>query len=142
MEANSCGAAWVIIYLGGRVAMLVYHKEPMGYIQLGLQRVYGKHYCKGRFGPTDLDYNIWQNNKDILIEAEYTKEWLENKYKKEFPPIEFKISTLKNLDDRTLKQLAILVGVKFHNKWGSPRLDQQEKNAVIRSVTLALNDKL
>lgn len=119
--------------------MLVYLREPMGYSQVGDKRVYGRSYCRGRFGPTDIAEEEWKKEEDKYIHAEYTKEWLENKFKRTFPTISFTIDTLKDMDDRTIKNLAVLVGINFKDKWGAPHLDRIGRNALIKSITWALN---
>ena len=118
--------------------MLVYLKNPMGYTTIDGKRVYGKKFAYGTFGPTDISIDAYEKYKDILEDAEYTKEWLENKYKANFPDIKFTINTIKNLDYKNLALLAKLVGVKYH-KGVKRKITRAEKNALVRSIKLALS---
>lgn len=93
--------------------MLVYLKSPMGYTTLDGIRVYGKYYNYGSFGPSDIPFQTYKRHKDILEDAVYTKEWLESKFKKEFPDISFTVQDIFGLDSKTLISLARLVGVNY-----------------------------
>jgi hypothetical protein len=111
--------------------MLVYLKEPMGYTQVDGYRVYGRRYCYGKFGSTDIPKEVFDKYKDILEHAEYTKVWLENKFGGTFPDITFKLSELSKLSPRQLIQLNNAIGnttVKRKN------LTIQDRNALRRAL--------
>ena len=72
--------------------MLVYLKNSMSYTVINDQRVYGRKFAYGSFGPANIPVNIYKEKRDILEEAEYTKEWLDNRFNYEFPNISFKLS--------------------------------------------------
>ncbi len=122
--------------------MLVYLKEPMGYSEIAGQRIYGSKYARGTFGPRDIPWDLYQKNKEILAHAEYTDDWLSKKFSKQFPSISFTVDTLKDLDDSTLAELARLLGVRYINKAYGRAMDLKERNAIIRSIILALNEQL
>lgn len=122
--------------------MLVYLKEQMGYGSIEGQRVYGRKYARGTFGPTDIPYSLWEKHKNCLAPGEYTSKWLETKYKKQFPDIVFTIDSLKELDDSMLSSIAKLVGVLFVDKPYNRSMDLIERRALIKSIILALNDAL
>ena len=111
--------------------MLVYLKSPMSYTVLNGQRVYGRKFAYGSLGPTDIPVNIYKEQKNILEEAEYTKEWLDNKYTYDFPNISFKLSQLYLLDIDTLIKIAYGVGIVYIK----PRKpSMQEKRTLYRTI--------
>ena len=111
--------------------MLVYLKSDMSYTVLNGKRVYGRKFAYGSLGPTDISMDIYNEKKDILSEAEYTKEWLNNKFGKEFPNISFKPSQLYKLDLGILTQIAHGVGIKY--LWNR-KTTVQEKRALCRAI--------
>lgn len=122
--------------MDGRI-VLVYAKNPMGYMSLGPHRIYGKYFNYGRFGPSDIPRQMYKENKDILTEAEYTTEWLEEKFDKKFPQVSFKISEFYKVDIDTLIEIALLVGIKYRR----PRaITDLEIRALRRVVIKKLTD--
>lgn len=117
--------------------MLVYLKQPMGYTSVDNKRVYGKCYAYGAFGPTNISMEAYAEHKNILIEAEYTKDWLDKKYNEDFPDTTFKLSELNKIDYATLSKIANLVGIKHHKSRRKPTTS--ELIALRRSVAAALN---
>lgn len=93
--------------------MLVYHKEPKGYMSFGSLRVYGRQYAYGTMGPTDVPKKIYDEYKRYFIDAEYTREWLERKYKHEFPDVKFTVDSLQRLKWNIMVRVAKGVGVEF-----------------------------
>jgi hypothetical protein len=117
--------------------MLVYHSNPLGYLQIEGYRIYGKKYAYGSFGPTDIPRDLYKKHKDILVDAVYTKEWLDRKFSKNFPAISFDISF--NISDADLKTIAELVGIKV--SYGKRHeLTTIERNALRRSILLKMSD--
>lgn len=117
--------------------MLVYLKEPMGYTVLDGFRVYGRNYAFGTIGPVNLPYDVYGKNKDILVEAKYTKDWLERKYGKQFPDISFTSKDLDTLDFNIMSEVANLIGIKHHRGRGKPT--DTERRALKRSILLELS---
>ena len=79
--------------------------------------------------------SIYKERKDILEEAEYTKDWLDNKFGVEFPNISFKPSRLYKIDMDILAQIAKGVGIKFLRK---RKTTVQEKRALCRAIQKAI----
>lgn len=111
--------------------MLVFLKEPMGYTQLDIYRIYGRNFSNGAFGSCDVPKELYMAHKDILEEAEYTPEWLKQRFGKEFPQITFRASELSKLDIDDLAKIAIAMGIKY-KKPRNPTL--QDKNGLKRSI--------
>lgn len=111
--------------------MLVYLKSDMSYTTLGGLRVYGKKFAYGSFGPTDIPVEIYEQKKDILVEAEYTKEFLDKRYGCDFPDVSFKLSGLYEMDLTTLIKIAHCVGVKYHR---GRKTTKTERQALCRAI--------
>lgn len=93
--------------------MLVYAKEPMGYLTIGPYRIYGKYFAYGRFGSTDIPRSVFKQHKSVLEEVEYTSEWFKNKFDTAFPDFSFKISEMWKLDFDVLIEVAKIIGIKY-----------------------------
>lgn len=115
--------------------MLVYLKEPMGYTQIDGFRVYGEKFAYGSFGSKDVPLSTYKKYEDILEEAEYTQEWLENRYGVEFPPISFKLSEIKKINMDVLSEIAQCVGIDYIKSY---RPTLKEKNALCKAIKLAI----
>jgi hypothetical protein len=116
--------------------MLVYLKEPMGYTSIGPYRIYGKRFSNGAFGASIVPKELFQEHKDILEEAEYTKDWLEEKFGRTFPDISFRISELSKLEMPELIGIAHGLGIDFKKK---KSYTLQDKNGLKRSITNMLS---
>lgn len=108
----------------------------MSYTVLDGKRVYGRKFAYGSLGPTDISMNIYEDNKSILEEAEYTREWLSNKFGGEFPNISFKPSQLYSLHIDVLAKIAYGVGIKYLRK---RKISVQEKRALCRTIKKIIN---
>jgi len=111
--------------------MLVYLKSAMSCTVIDDKRVYGRKFAYGSLGPTDISIDIYNQNKDILEEAEYTKIWLDNKFGRQFPNISFKPSQLYGLNIKVLTQIAHGVGIKYLL---NRKTTVQEKRALCRAI--------
>jgi len=115
--------------------MLVYHIEPMGYTSVDGQRVYGKYFSYGRFGPTEITYKQFCKYRDILVECPITGEWLTNKFGKKFPDCSFKYTEMRKLDFATLIKIARLLDIDYRKPRHPTDRDRRAlKNAVIRKI--------
>ncbi len=112
--------------------MLVYAKVPMGYTSIGNQRVYGKFFSYGKFGPTDIPYELFLTHQEQLEEVGYTKDILEEEFGGKFPTISFKLSKLKLIPFENLVEIARSLGIDYHKGRQKPSL--QHKRALRRSV--------
>lgn len=118
--------------------MLVFLREPMGYTQLDGHRVYGRKYAYGSFGPTDLPTDLYKKHKDILEDAKYTKVWLDNKFKQNFPDIAFTASDLYRMDFEAMVDIARKMGIKY--VWTTNKKPTtKERHALRRSIIAFLN---
>ena len=108
----------------------------MSYTVLNGKRVYGRKFAYGSFGPTDISIDVYEEQKNILEEAEYTKEWLDNKFGGRFPNVSFKSSQLYKLDIEILSQIALGVGIKYLKKH---KVSVQEKRALCRAIKKIIN---
>ncbi len=113
--------------------MLVYLKEPMAYTSLEGFRVYGKQYCRGKFGPVDLPREVYELHKDKLEDAEYTSRWLTKKFGKVYQGKPFRVSNLRDLDFDTLISIALFLDIKYARD-GRVEPSIKEKNAIIKSI--------
>lgn len=113
--------------------MLVYHKLPMGHAVIAGKPVYGKYYCRGKFGPTSIPKSEYLKNRDVLEEFEITSEWLNRKYGVEFPTLAFRPSNFWHLDFNTVIELARLIGIKYIKKRGG-KYNDIEKRALRKSI--------
>lgn len=121
--------------------MLVYHKEALGYIQLGNVRIYGRHYASGSMPPADISLDLYKKYIDILEPAHYTNKWLSKKFNKEFPPVKFLIKELRHFDDDSLVNIARLCGVNYLHGRGKPKLTLGEKIRIENSIAAQLNSE-
>lgn len=97
--------------------MLVYCKDYLGYSNVGNKPVYGRGYNRGRFGPTEISYGDYLKNFESLIKVPYTKVYLEQKYKKEFPQIEFCTwHELKNCKLEDIIEVAKALEIDWKNR--------------------------
>lgn len=118
--------------------MLVYLKQPMGYTSIDGKRIYGRHFCHGKFGPTDIPRKLYKKNIDILEEVEYNKEILEEYFPGVFPNISFKISKLYKLSNDEIVELAHALGIDFiynRNKKMPTIVRRGLSKAVVRALT-------
>jgi len=107
-------------------------------MSLGPYRIYGEYFNYGRFGPSDIPKKLFRAHKDILVEAEYTTEWLENKFGGKFPELSFKLSEFWRIETETLIELARLVGVDYINRRGKPT--DLELRALRRAVVARITE--
>ena len=125
-----------IVYVNSRIwrlvspIVLVYLKESMGCSTINGHRVYGRFYAYGSFGPTSLSRKVFLKHKEILEEAEISKEWLRSKTGKEFPT-GFKISELYNFDFDTTINIAKLLGINYIK---SKKPTSAEQSALRKSI--------
>jgi hypothetical protein len=103
----------------------------MSYTVIDGKRVYGKKFAYGSFGPTDISFEVYENNSKILSEAYYTKQWLDKKYNMDFPDITFKLSDLYKIDIDTLIEISRCIGIKYHKR---RKTTVPEKKALCRSI--------
>jgi len=111
--------------------MLVYHKDSMGYTTIEGRRVYGEFFNYGRFGPTEVSYDAFRENRNQLVEANITKGWLEERFNVEFPNVCFKLTEMWKVDFKLLVEIANILGIKY-SKPRHPTVT--EKNALRRSI--------
>lgn len=116
--------------------MLVYLKNNMSYTILDGKRIYGRKFAYGSFGPTDISISTYKEQQNILEEAEYTKEWLDNKFGKNFPNITFKLSGLYKIEINILIQIAYCVGIKYLQRY---KISVHEKRALCRAIKRVIN---
>ena len=98
----------------------------MGYTSLSGYRIYGKKYCYGRFGPTDIPIELYKSNSHILSVPIYTYSYLVKRFDN-FPHLDINIFQLEKLDDKTIIAIARAVGINYLrntkiDKGGRPRL--------------------
>jgi hypothetical protein len=118
--------------------MLVYLKEPMGYTQIDNYRIYGRKYAYGSFGAVDLPAKLYKKHKNILENAKYTKEWLEEKFNKTFPKMSFTIDDLYRMEFSAMLKIARLVGIDYI--WASKKKPTiKERHALRKSIIAFLN---
>jgi hypothetical protein len=104
----------------------------MGYTTIGNQRVYGRNFSYGRFGPTDITYELFIENQERLEEVVYTAGILEEKFGCKFPTTSFRLSKLKLLPFENLVEIAHALGIDYKTSRQKPTL--QHKRALRRSV--------
>lgn len=105
----------------------------MGHAVIAGKPVYGKYYCRGKFGPTSISKTEYLKNRDVLEEFEITSAWLSRKYQKEFPSLCFKPSNFWQVDFKTAIELARLIGIDYVTK-GNREYSDLEKRALRRSI--------
>lgn len=103
----------------------------MGYSTIGGRRVYGEFFSYGSFGPTAIPRGLYFENKDHLVEAEVTGEWLKSATGCDFPSVSFKTTELRKLDLDTLLLVARGLGIKYIRK---KVLTTEEKKALNRAI--------
>ena len=118
--------------------MLVYAKVPMGYISIGGQRIYGKFFSYGRFGPTEIPFNLFIENKERLEEVEYTADILEQKFGRKFPDISFKLSKINLISFEDLVKIAHALGIDYLKGRQKPSI--QHKRALRKSVLTRITE--
>ncbi len=121
--------------------MLVHHKELLGYIQLGTQRIYGRGYAFGTMPAANISLDLYKKYSEILEPAHYTSTWLAAKFQREFPPTRFLIKELRHMDDDTLVSIARLCGVNYMHGRGKPKLTLGEKIRIENSIAAQLNSE-
>lgn len=118
--------------------MLVYHKDPIGYVQFGRYRVYGEYYNYGIHGPADIPRKIFLRNREQLIEVAYTKDYLEERYGGEFPSVKFRQTMIRLVDFKTTIELARALGIDYKKSVGKSTRD--ERRALRRSIVNKLEE--
>lgn len=119
--------------------MLVYHKEPMVRTKIAGYDIYGACYNYGRLGPTNIPIALYRENRDRLVEAPCTQNWLENKFGTSFPNIKFTRNSLRRYDWPTIRAIGIAVGVKC--TWPPKRgpKDPRDIRAFIKAIYAKLD---
>jgi len=117
--------------------MLVYLKEPMGYIALSGYRIYGRCYNYGNFGATNIPKALYIKNKNILDDATFTSEILLEKFNIDVPGLSFKISKIHLLDFDKLIELAYAFGIDYRIRKGKPNFSERLglRKSVINHLT-------
>lgn len=115
--------------------MLVYHKDPLGYCSVGDKRIYGEFFAYGAFGPTEMTYKDFNNNRSFLKEEPITGAWLKKKFNKDFPEIQFKITKMWKVDFDKLVTIARIMGINYI-KPRYPKIEDKRalKKAVINKI--------
>lgn len=112
--------------------MLVRTKEPMGYTTICGKRVYGEAFSYGRFAPTEITYDIYRKNKNILKEVPITPQWLSERFGGSFPNTLLTYeNTFENITFDDLIQIAQNLGIEYIK---SAKPSKSEKRALRRSV--------
>lgn len=84
--------------------MRVYLNIPHGIAACGGKRVYG--YADG-YEPTHIHWEHYVGNREGLLEAPFTPEYISKVMGKEFPlEIRFTLAELKHIDYRALQKIA------------------------------------
>ncbi len=113
--------------------MWVYLKQPMGCMNKDGFSFYGKYYCRGAFGPTNVTKDYFMSHRDVLEEMEITTDWLERKFGGKFPSVCFTPSLSWMLDFQVTIELARALGIDYKSK-GNKEYSDIEKRALRRSV--------
>lgn len=113
--------------------MLVYLKESMAYTTLDGIRIYGKNYCRGKFGPVDLPRDTYEKYKEILEDAPYTPKWLSKRFGKPFNHPPFRACDIRSFDFEKLIDLALYLDIKY-SRDGRLEPSVKEKNAIVKSI--------
>jgi hypothetical protein len=118
--------------------MLVYHIDPMGYTTIDGKRIYGECFNYGAFGPAEITYKQFSKNKKILKEQPVTDSWLEKKFGKKFPSIQFKITEMWRVDFEKLIDIARLIGIDYRK----PRHPTSMDKRALRKAVLSRIDRV
>jgi hypothetical protein len=111
--------------------MLVHAKNPQGLLKIGNYRIYGIDMVQG---PTEVPFELYEANKDILEHATYREGYLRKLFKKHFPEIAFRYDELRYLPDDTLDLLCDCIGLQHESDWTSKHKVEVIKQA-IRNAT-------
>ncbi len=113
--------------------MLVFARQSMGYTSVAGKRVYGEYYSRGSFGHTEITHEDFRKNKNILIEAPITSEWLRDRFDIEFPEVSFTYGKMhEQVEFDTLIEVAGLLGIKFIK--GRKSVTKSEKRSLRRAI--------
>ncbi len=96
--------------------VLVYYNVPKGVLALGQKnpiRIYGAH---TNHKPYDLDWDIYVQCKEALVEATYREDYLSKLCGKPVSSIAFRLSELKHYPDRTILRLAKELGIYWKGR--------------------------
>lgn len=96
--------------------MLVHAKNPQGLLKIGNYRIYGIDMVQG---PTDVPFEVFDANREILEHATYREGYLRKLFKRHFPEIAFRYDELRYLPDTTLNTLCECIGLEFDPSWTS-----------------------
>jgi len=118
--------------------LLVYAKLPMGYTSVGGKRVYGRNFCYGKFGPTEIPYNTFMEHREQLEEVVYTSALLEQLFSGSFPNVSFRLTEIHKLDFDILVEVANALGLEYIKGRSKPTL--QHKRALRKSVLARITD--
>jgi hypothetical protein len=85
--------------------MLVYYYLPKGYAALNGKQIHGNQLG---FPPVEISWEEFFANKDILVEAPFSKDYIENRFgKPNFPYNGYiTLSTVRCLPYKTLQKIA------------------------------------
>lgn len=117
--------------------MLVYHIDSMGYTSIEGRRIYGRFFNYGRFGPTEISYDVFRKNRALLEEEYITDEWLNKRFGANFPSVNLKLTEMWKIDFKLLIRIANLLGIKY-TKPRHPTIT--EKNALRRAIFRTIDD--
>jgi len=108
----------------------------MGYTTINSVRVYGKHFAYGKFGPTEMPFEVFKQNRNILCEVPITGKWLSKKFHKSFPDVVFKLSEMWKLDFDKTVQIARLLGIPYLSP---KKTTDSQRRALRRSIRIVLD---
>ena len=107
----------------------------MGYTTVEGRRVYGKFFNYGRFGPTEMAYEVFRKNRALLEEEYITNEWLSKRFGIDFPSVRFKITEMWKLDFEPLIQVANLLGINYRkSRYPTTTEKRALRKAVVRKI--------
>jgi len=96
--------------------MLVYAANPMGYLELEGQRIYGRYFAYGSFEPKRISYDTYKRHTNALEEVPIHSKRLEEYFGVPFPDFTFQFSKWGTFPDEHIQDIATSIGIMWRRK--------------------------
>ena len=111
--------------------MLVHAKNPRGILHLYGYRIHGK---ETKHKPRDIPFDLYNANKDALVDGTYREGTLRSLFGVTFPMVAFTYNEVRWLPENTLDAVGPLMVDQYDRTWSHKKKVDQIKVA-IRNVS-------
>jgi len=111
--------------------VLVFCKNPRGILHLHSFRIHGR---ETKYKPCDIPFDLYNANKDALVDGTYREITLRGLFGVTFPEIAFTYNEIRWLPERTLDTIGPLMVDQYDSTWSHKKKTDQIKVA-LRNVS-------